>query len=71
MKSKTGKTLHNQAGINPHTEDGYPSPDLINEAYKVWDKEFGKIEIVSTSPSIADIIRDLEGSQSNLPDKSC
>ena len=69
MTSKTGKTLPNKAGINLITEDGYPSPDLINEAYKVWDKEFGKVEIVSSSPSIGDIIRELEASVSKLPDK--
>ena len=69
MKTKTDKTPPNHTEINLCTEDGYPSPELIMKAYKVWDKEFGKIEIVSTSPSISDIVRELEASKSKLPDE--
>lgn len=69
MKPKTDKTQLNRTEINQRTEDGYPSPDLIMEAYRVWDKEFGKIEIVRSSPSISDIVRELEASKSKLPDK--
>lgn len=51
------------------TDDGYPSPDLIMEAYKVWGKEFGRINIVRSSPSIGDIVRALEAS-GNAPNKN-
>lgn len=71
MKPKTDKTLPNHTEIIQCTADGYPSPDLIMEAYKIWDKEFGKIKIVSSSLSISDIVKELEASQSNWPDKSC
>lgn len=55
-KTKSKSVL---ADIDLQSEDGYPSPQLVTEAYKVWDKYFGKIEIVSCGPSVTDLINEM------------
>lgn len=59
MNKRNSDTVDDLSENDLHTEDGYPSPKLITEAYKVWDEYFGKIEIVSCSPSISDLVNEM------------
>lgn len=58
MKRKSIKKYSESLDEKLLTEDGYPSPKLIMEYYRVLREEFGRIEIVSEGVSILDELRE-------------
>ncbi len=58
MKRKSIKKCSEALDEKFPAEDGYPSPELIMEYYRVLREEFGGIEIVSEGVSIVDNLRE-------------
>ena len=56
-------TTANNQNNTQNDNEGYVTPEQVTNYYEELDKVFGKITIVSESPSIGDLVRELEANK--------